>query len=141
MNVPTIKPTTCPSESELADPEKRWSIVFTHGGRGYLGRVSPVDNVGFVSVVDPFDYASARELTKGDRGEPRIGMQRQIFPAEHFDVDEILVHADVIIALSKLSPKAIEALRGFLIPAWEGRAFMREKGGRVQVVHGFEPTR
>lgn len=141
MNIPTIQPTTCPSESELANPANRWAIVFSHGGRGFIGRLVDGEDSGVVRLADPFDYASARKVTRGENGEPRIGMDRQVLPAEHFDVDELLVHADVVIVFASLSPKALEMMRGFLVPAWEGRAYMRKMGGRIQIASSIEAPR
>lgn len=137
MNIPTIRPTSTPSSSELGDKENRWSIVYTAGGRGYLGRVVDVADgatPGIICITDVFDYASARQLVKGERGEPRVQMVRQIFPCEHSDVSELLVNADVIIPLAKMAPRLLESFRESLIPAWEGREHLRKKGGRLHVV-------
>lgn len=133
MNVPTIHATTCPQTSELGDKARRWAIVYSTCGRAYLGRIVGAEDVGAIlTLEDPFDYASAREVFRGDDG-PRMRVMRQVFPCEHFDLDSILVGASVIVALCKLSPKALELLRADLIPAWEGREALRKMGGRLTI--------
>lgn len=133
LHIPTIRPTTCPTSSELADKTKRWAIVYSVGGRGFLGRLIDAEEPGIVRVADVFDYASSRVLVKGERGEPRVKLVREIFPCEHADVDELLVTADVIIPLTKISARLLESLREDLISAWEGREHLRKIGGRVVI--------
>lgn len=140
MNIPTIRPTSCPTSSELADKSKQWAIVYSTSGRGYLGRLVDATEPGIVKLADVFDYASGRRLVKGERGEPRVQIDRAIFPCEHTDVDELLVSADVIIPLSRVAPRLLESLREEMIGAWEGREHLRKIGGRVAVVSSVSPV-
>jgi hypothetical protein len=96
-------------------------------------RQNAIAPTGHAPIDDPFDYYSKRELA-GDPKSPRLGMQRQIFPVEHFDIDEIVVQVAEILAFSRLSPRALESIRDALIPAWEGREHLRKHGGRLELV-------
>lgn len=133
LHIPTITGTTCPTTDALRAPENRWAIVYSSGGRGYVGRLVDGDDSGSVKLADPFDYASARKLVRGDDGRARVAIERMLFPVEHFDVDEIIVVVDAIVPLSKVSPKQVDSLRADLIAAWEGREHLRKHGGRVDI--------
>lgn len=142
MNLPIIRATTCPSEAELSATENAWAIVRSTSGRAYVGRVEGYTlNAGDrLTIHDPFDYFSKRELA-GDPAKPdslRLGMMRQVYPVEHWDVASISVAGADVVWLSMLSPKALEALRVDLVGAWEGRAHLRKHGGRLQIAQGLE---
>lgn len=130
--VPIIRPTSCPSAAELGDKSKRWSIVRCVDGRSYFGRLVGAHETGIVELADPFDYTSGRKVEAGEAG-PIMRMVRQFFPCEHFDIDSILVNVASIIAVCKLSPKAVDSLREELAPAWDGRDHLRKVGGRLEI--------
>lgn len=131
-SIPIIRNTTCPSLEELADKDKHWAIVYSIDGRGFVGRVGDDSDDDGIILLDPFDYFSKRALS-GTEEAPRIAMQRQIFPVDHFYVEEILVKVARVLPLCKLTPRALAAFREDMISGWEGREFLKKNGGNLDV--------
>ncbi len=140
MTILSITASDCPSVEELA---REWSIVIAHlfpNGAGdisvgYLGRiVDDGEEDGRITLCDPFNYHDGPEIRKAPGGGAVMGWSRTSTPFCGLDVGKIRVTPMALCPLAELGPKQLDAVREALKPAWDGRAELRKKSGRLHVV-------
>lgn len=138
MNVPIVRATTCPSDRELA---LHFAILITHrvpspAGPvtiGFLGRPTREAD-GLFTVADAFDYQCLPTVERA-RGSTEVRLSHhhvfKVFDGictgslEH-------VHAIGVHWLRDAPPVAVVQLRESLVDAWNGRDFIRSRGGTIQ---------
>lgn len=145
MSIPVIRATTCPSAEELA---RDFVIVVTafnpgvpgsvgqinvpalRGEAGYIGRLPLADELSEdaawpIVISDVFDYHCELHV---DPERKMVGPKHAIIAAHGGGITRMKIFkAIAMYRLDALADNAVRTIREAMIPAWDGRAMIRER--------------